>query len=110
MMPHRKFTLATVAERAGRLRYRGRGLCMADYELARRAGTLIDFEFRVMPVEYLMDEVENLLDDGITTFEGLSLRLGIPRDTISVSLRRAARRGDERATALRSRLPTRKAS
>lgn len=83
---------------------------MTDYELARRAGTLLDHEFTIMPVEYLMDEIENLLEDGATTFEHLSLRLGIPRDTISLSLRRAARRGDERASALRSRLPIRKAS
>jgi len=47
------------------------------------------------------------LDPGIT-LEGLALRLRRSRDSITLALRRAAREGDERAIAVRRKLPVRK--
>lgn len=57
----------------------------------------------------LAEDVSDLLEQQPTmTLEGLAIRLGRSRDSITLGLRRAARAGDPVAIAVRSRLPIRK--
>lgn len=57
----------------------------------------------------LVEDVADLLEaDPGYTLEGLALRLGRSRDSITLALRRAAREGDQTAIAIRNRLPIRK--
>lgn len=53
----------------------------------------------------LVEDVADLLEaDPGYTLEGLALRLRRSRDSITVALRRSAREGDQRATAIRAHL------
>lgn len=57
----------------------------------------------------LAEDVQDLLQQEPTmTLEGLALRLGRSRDSITLALRRAARAGDPVAIEVREHLPVRK--
>lgn len=57
----------------------------------------------------LAEDVRDLLEQEPTmTLEGLALRLGRSRDSITLALRRAAAAGDPIAIDVRGRLPVRK--
>lgn len=102
MIGWRRWRRMTEAERAGLVCHRSGGLCRrCDYSAnhSRSRGTRADL------IEDIMDLLEQ---EPTTTLEGLALRLGRSRDSITLALRRAARDGDALAIAVRSRLPIRK--
>ena len=110
MMAQKQYEKATVAERAGRRRHRGRGLCSACQARARRAGTLIDYERATLAKDEFVEEVYMLVfDRGVKTFKDLGTALGMTSDGVGQGLRVAARAGNEKAALIRSRLPVRKA-
>ena len=63
-----------------------------------------------LPSSTLLEEVEFAMEGGTRDLDRLAGWVGLSRDALTLALRRAARRGDERAVRIRSQLPVRKAA
>lgn len=88
-------------------RHRGRGLCSPCYLRASRDGSLEDWPKTTSATPYadLVVEVERLVfEEWVWDIGEIAKTLNRTRESISLALRRGARRGDARAIALRSRL------
>lgn len=73
--------------------------------MGRRTGRLHGVRRDHTARSVLLEDIEDLLEmEPTMTLEGLALRLGRQRDSITRALRRAALDGDQRADALRRRL------
>lgn len=106
MMPDRAFRKATPEARAGFRAHRGRGLCSACTQKARRDGTVIDSERLTMGSDILLEECLILVvERGMTTTSDIAEVLGITKDALTHGIMRAAKAGDERAHIIRQRLP-----
>lgn len=106
MLPDQTYRKTAPEDREGFRAHRGRGLCSACMQKARREGTVLDSERLTMGSDILLEECLILVvERGMTTTSDIAEILGITKDTLTHGLIRSARAGDERAHIIRERLP-----
>jgi len=106
MVPDLTRRRALAAGKSSLPAHRGRGLCAKDYSVAARAEALLDYDRNTADRDSLLEDMVTLvIDRGITDTAKLAEEAGMAKGTLTTALWRAAKAGDERAIAVRARLP-----